>query len=176
MHEDNGQVAPCVRLWFWNPYRRGLANVQILAMMNDCRATHHLTRGLMSLLEWEGKKKFRFTFLRTLQVVATLTKSNLFPRPQYCFRCSCWALLGQLVYAKTSSACLFTEDIECRLSNRYFSADTFVKLPICQLAPASWWMIWKEQKEQKMKNLKNLKWTEKKKKRTKISADIVSEA
>lgn len=50
MHEDNGQVALCVRLWFWNLYRRGLANVRILATTNDCTATRRHVHDLMSLL------------------------------------------------------------------------------------------------------------------------------
>jgi hypothetical protein len=51
MHEDNGQAAPCERLWFWNPYRRGLVNVQILAMLSDYKARHHLIHDLTSLLK-----------------------------------------------------------------------------------------------------------------------------
>jgi hypothetical protein len=47
MHEDSGQVAPCERLWFWNPCRRGSVNVQILAMLNGCRARRHRILDLM---------------------------------------------------------------------------------------------------------------------------------
>lgn len=49
-HEDNDQVAPYVRLWFWNPCRKELKNVQILAMLNGYRATRHQILYLMLLL------------------------------------------------------------------------------------------------------------------------------
>lgn len=51
MHEDNGLVAPCMALWFWNPFRKGSANVQILVTLNGCKARRRPIHDLMLLLE-----------------------------------------------------------------------------------------------------------------------------
>lgn len=64
-----------------------------------------------------------------------LTKSNLFPRPQYCIRCSCCALFSQLSYTKTRPTRLLAEDIERWILDRHSRANPFVELPVCQLAP-----------------------------------------
>jgi hypothetical protein len=51
MHEDNGLAAPYEQSLFWNLTRIMLVNEQILAMLSDYKATHHLTHGLTSLLK-----------------------------------------------------------------------------------------------------------------------------
>lgn len=133
MHEDNGQAAPCLRLWFWNPCRKASANVQILAMMSDYRARHRPIHGLMSLLRYENNK---INCQCQLVALSWLTKSNLFPRPQYCIRCSCCAFLSQLSYTKTGPTRLLAEDIERWIFDRHSRANPFVELPVGQLAPA----------------------------------------
>jgi hypothetical protein len=136
MHEDNGPVAPFVGLWFWNPYRRALANVQILEMTTDCRARHRLIRDLMSLLKMEAKRLLINCLSLALIELRRLTKSNLFPRLQYCVRCSRRSLLSQRPQAQSSAARLFAEDVNGRLLDRHPGANTFAKLPVSQLTPA----------------------------------------
>lgn len=80
MHEDNGLVAPCVRLWFWNPYRRVSANVQILVMMIGCKAKHHPIHDLMSLLRRKINKSatvVRFYVSRFTYQVQSFPSSSI---------------------------------------------------------------------------------------------------
>lgn len=66
MHEDNGQVAPCEPLWFWNPFHKASANVRILVMMSGYKAKHHQSLDLTSLLRGETRKiHYIFLFVVT---------------------------------------------------------------------------------------------------------------